>query len=154
MPWIIPRITAEMGNYGPPDPFSDLGPIGAGSVVTPERHPTVRTLASVSALQDLGSKMTVAILPLFLTGPLGASVVVVGLLDGIADLSAAVSRLISGRRSDRGSRSDLVRAGYGTAMMARVRLALAWAWPIVLAARFIDRIGKGVRAAAPRRNDR
>jgi MFS family permease len=107
----------------------------------------VRVLAAVSAMQDASSKMVYPVLPLFLVGVLGAPPVAVGIVEGVADATSAVAKLVAGGLGDRRRRAPLVRIGYGLAAVGKVLLAVATVWPVVLLARFVDRIGKGVRAA-------
>ena len=101
----------------------------------------------VSLFQDTASELLYPILPIFLVGVLGAPVAVVGLVEGLADGAAALTKLASGRWSDRRSRRPVVAFGYGLAAAAKVVVALAVVWPMVLAARVADRIGKGIRGA-------
>lgn len=92
--------------------------------------------------------MVHALLPLFLTTALGASVALVGLIDGIAESTAAISKVFSGYLSDKfGRRKPLILFGYSLAALSKPLFAMAGGPLIVLTARFIDRIGKGVRAA-------
>lgn len=104
-------------------------------------------LSLVSLFQDTASELLYPILPIFLVGVLGAPVAVVGLVEGLADGAAALTKLASGRWSDRRSRRPVVAFGYGLAAAAKVVVALAVVWPMVLAARVADRIGKGIRGA-------
>lgn len=110
---------------------------------------TVWALGLVSLLMDMSSEMIHSILPIFLTTTLGASVAMVGLIDGIAEATAAIAKVPSGYISDRlGRRKPLILFGYGLAAVAKPLFAIA-AGPLpVLAARFADRLGKGVRGAA------
>lgn len=98
---------------------------------------------------DMSSEMIHSILPIFLTTTLGASAAMVGLIDGIAEATAAICKVPSGYISDYiGRRKPLILFGYGLAALSKPLFALA-AGPIpVLAARFADRVGKGVRGAA------
>ncbi len=107
----------------------------------------LRVLSLVSLFQDTASELLYPILPIFLVGVLGAPVAVVGLVEGLADGAAALTKLVSGRWSDRRSRRPVVAFGYGLAAMAKVIVALAVVWPMVLVARVADRIGKGIRGA-------
>lgn len=115
----------------------------------PTRIPrTVWTLGLVSMFMDTSSEIIHALLPLFLTLTLGASVALVGAIDGIAEATAAIAKVFSGYLSDRiGRRKPLILLGYGLAALSKPLFPLA-ASPIpVLGARFIDRIGKGLRDA-------
>jgi len=107
----------------------------------------LRVLSLVSLFQDTASELLYPILPIFLVGVLGAPIAVVGLVEGLADGAAALTKLVSGRWSDRRRRRPVVAFGYGLAAAAKVVVALAVVWPMVLAARVADRIGKGIRGA-------
>ena len=109
---------------------------------------TVWTLGFVSLLMDVSSELVHSLLPVFLTTVLGASAVDVGLIEGIAEATAAIAKVFSGAWSDRiGKRKLLVGIGYGLSALTRPTFPLAGtAWE-VLAARFVDRIGKGIRDA-------
>jgi len=92
--------------------------------------------------------MVFPLLPLFLVGPLGAPVVAVGFMEGLAETVSAALRLGGGHASDRtGRRKPFVVAGYAASGLAKPLYALASVWPHVVAARFLDRVGKGVRTA-------
>jgi len=105
----------------------------------------LRVLSLVSFLQDAASELLYPVLPIFLTVTLGAPVAVVGLVEGIAEGSAAATKLAAGRLSDRYRRRPLIAVGYGLAALGKVLVALAGAWPVVLAGRGVDRLGKGIR---------
>lgn len=109
---------------------------------------TVWVLGFVSLLMDISSESIHAILPLFLTVGLGASVALVGLIDGIGEAVAAVGKLVFGAMSDRWRvRKPFVAAGYGLAALTKPLFAIAASPIYVLVARVIDRVAKGVRAA-------
>lgn len=109
---------------------------------------TVWALGLVSLFMDLSSEIVHALLPLFLTTTLGASVVVVGLIDGIAEATASISKVFSGYLSDRmGRRKPLILLGYGLGALSKPFFPLAESATVVLGARFADRIGKGLRGA-------
>lgn len=109
---------------------------------------TVWALGAVSLFMDLSSEIIHALLPLFLTATLGVSVAVVGLIDGISESTASISKVFSGYLSDRlGRRKPLILLGYGLGALSKPFFALAGTAPMVLAARFADRIGKGIRGA-------
>lgn len=102
----------------------------------------------VSLFTDISSEMIVPVLPLFLTLVLGAPVAAVGLIEGVAESTASVLRVFAGWLSDRaGRRKPLIVAGYGLSNLTKPLLALAGGWPTVLALRFADRFGKGIRGA-------
>src|SRR3954452_12011196 len=109
---------------------------------------TVWALGFVSLFMDLSSETIHALLPLFLTVTLGASVTVVGVIDGIAEATASISKVFSGWLSDRiGRRKPLILLGYGLAALTKPLFPLASSAGMVLGARFADRIGKGLRGA-------
>ncbi len=125
----------------PPDPAHDPSPV-------PGVSRNVLVLGLVSLATDASSEMIYPLVPLFLTRVLGAPVAVVGLIEGLAEATASVLKGVSGWLSDRvGRRRPLVVAGYGLAAIAKPLLALAAGWPLVLAARVLDRFGKGVRGS-------
>ncbi len=105
-------------------------------------------LGLVSLLTDVSSEMVYPLLPLFLTARLGASPGVIGLIEGIAESLASLLKVFSGYVSDRlGRRKPLAVLGYGSSSAGKVVLYFAGSWPMVLVARVIDRVGKGVRTA-------
>lgn len=109
---------------------------------------TVWALGFVSLFMDISSEMIHALLPLFLTTTLGASVVLVGIIDGVAESTAAIAKVFSGYISDRiGRRKPLILLGYGLGALSKPFFAMAGAPMLVLGARFADRIGKGLRGA-------
>lgn len=105
----------------------------------------VKIVSLVSFFQDTASEILYPVLPFFVTGVLGAPPAVLGLIEGLADGTASVMKVASGRLADRHRRRPIVATGYGISALGKVLLALAGAWPIVLAARFTDRVGKGLR---------
>jgi MFS family permease len=110
---------------------------------------TVWALGFVSLFMDISSEMIHALLPLFLTTTLGASVILVGIIDGVAESTAAISKVFSGYVSDKiGRRKPLILLGYGLGALSKPFFALAGTPSLVLGARFADRIGKGLRGAA------
>ena len=105
-------------------------------------------LGLVSLLMDSSSELVHALLPVFMTSVLGASMLEVGVVEGIAEGTAAITKLFSGTISDRlGLRKPLVALGYGLAALSKPLFPLASSISLVLGARFIDRIGKGIRGA-------
>lgn len=109
---------------------------------------TIWTLGLVSMFMDISSEIVHALLPLFLTVTLGASVALVGVIDGIAEATASISKVFSGYLSDRiGRRKPLILLGYGLSALTKPLFALAASPFPVLGARFVDRIGKGLRDA-------
>lgn len=109
---------------------------------------TVWALGFVSFFMDASSEIIHALLPLFLTTTLGASVAFVGVIDGVAESTAAIVKAFSGYLSDRlGRRKPLILLGYGLAALSKPLFPLAGGAMVVLGARFADRIGKGLRGA-------
>ena len=109
---------------------------------------TVWVLGIVSLLMDLSSEIYHALLPAFLTVTLGLPVVAMGALDGIAEATASMAKLASGRLSDRQQRrKPWILLGYGMAALSKPLFPLAQGMLPVLGARFIDRLGKGIRGA-------
>jgi len=109
----------------------------------------VTFLGVVSGLTDISSEMLYPIIPIFLTSVLGAPMQVVGLIEGVAEATASFVKILGGRLSDRaGKRKPFVVAGYSLSAISKPLLALAATWHFVLFARFIDRVGKGLRTSA------
>lgn len=109
---------------------------------------TVWALGFVSMFMDISSEIIHALLPLFLTATLGVSVAMVGLIDGIAEATASITKVFSGYLSDRmGKRKPLILMGYGLGALSKPMFALAGTAPVIMGARFADRIGKGLRGA-------
>jgi MFS family permease len=110
--------------------------------------PQVVLLGFVSLLNDTASEMIYPLLPIFLTTTLGATPLIVGMIEGAADGLASILKFVAGSFSDRlGRRKPLIVSGYGLAAGSRVMIGLAAAWPWVLSARLVDRTGKGIRSA-------
>ncbi len=102
----------------------------------------------VSALMDISSEMIHALLPLYLVSVLGVSMLTVGLIEGVAESIAQIVKIFSGALSDRlGKRKLLAVIGYGLAALTKPIFPLAANIGWIVAARFIDRIGKGIRGA-------
>ena len=110
--------------------------------------PTVWALGWVSFFTDVSTEIIYPLLPVFLTVTLGASMAFVGLIEGIAESTASLLKIASGWWSDRvRKRKPLMIAGYGLSALTRPLIALATTGGHVFAARFIDRIGKGIRTS-------
>ena len=110
--------------------------------------PAIWVLGLVSLLMDISSEMIHSLLPLFMVGTLGASALVVGLIEGLAEATALIVKVFSGVLSDWwGKRKGLAVAGYALGALTKPLFALAPGTGLVLAARLIDRVGKGVRGA-------
>ncbi len=107
----------------------------------------VKVLSGVSLLQDAASELLYPILPIFLTVTLGAPAAVVGIVEGIAEGAASLTKLVTGRIADRRPKRPLIGLGYGLAAVGKLLIAVATVWPAVLAGRVVDRLGKGVRGA-------
>jgi MFS family permease len=108
----------------------------------------VWALGFVSLMMDLSSEMIHALLPLYMVTVLGASALAVGVIEGIAEATASIVKVFSGVLSDwLGRRKLLVVLGYGLAMCTRPVFPLAGSIGWLIAARFVDRIGKGIRGA-------
>jgi MFS family permease len=102
----------------------------------------------VSLLNDFSSEVAVRTLPLFLANVLGVRVGVIGLIEGIAESTATLLKLVSGYLSDRFQRKKaLALWGYGFSNLTKPLLYFANSWLLVFAVRFLDRVGKGVRSA-------
>jgi len=109
---------------------------------------TVWALGFVSLCMDLSSELVHGLLPVFMTAVLGASMLAVGVVEGIAEATASIVKLFSGVLSDRvGRRKPLVVLGYALAAASKPLFPLAGSVPLVLVARFMDRVGKGIRGA-------
>ena len=105
-------------------------------------------LGFVSMLMDISSEMIHALLPLYMVTVLGTSVLAVGLIEGIAEATASITKVFSGALSDRlGKRKLLAALGYGLAALSKPIFPLAGSLDWLIGARFIDRIGKGIRGA-------
>ncbi|MDH1299111.1 MFS transporter [Achromobacter sp. GD03932] len=110
--------------------------------------PGVWALGCVSLLMDISSEMIHALLPAYLVTVLGTSVLTVGVLEGIAEATASVTKIFSGALSDwLGKRKLLAAIGYGLAALTKPVFPLASSVEWLFAARFIDRVGKGIRGA-------
>src|SRR5882724_6434317 len=108
----------------------------------------VWALGLVSMLMDVSSEMIHALLPVYLVTVLGASMVTVGVIEGIAEATASITKIFSGALSDRlGKRKWLAAGGYGLAAFTKPVFPLAPTVAWLVAARFVDRIGKGIRGA-------
>jgi len=124
-------------------------PTGDRDSFIPGIKKNVLVLGVVSFFTDISSEMVYPLVPIFLTTVLGAPMGVVGLVEGIAESTASFLRGPSGWASDRtGKRKPFIFAGYGTSSIGKLLLAAAFAWPLVLAARFVDRVGKAMRTPA------
>ena len=105
-------------------------------------------LGFVSMLADISSEMIHSLLPVFMVSVLGASALTVGLIEGVAEATALIVKVFSGALSDYlGKRKLLVAIGYGLGALTKPLFAVASSTGIVLTARVLDRMGKGIRGA-------
>ncbi|MBH2938240.1 MFS transporter [Serratia marcescens] len=118
--------------------FATLGRIPRG----------VWVLGGVSLLMDVSSEMIHSLLPLFMATTLGASVIVIGLIEGLAEATALIVKVFSGVLSDYlGKRKGLALLGYGLGAISKPFFAIASSSGMVMSARLLDRVGKGIRGA-------
>lgn len=124
------------------EPKADVGPVW-------RRIPSgIWTLGFVSLLMDVSSEMIHALLPVYLVVGLGTTALMVGIIEGIAEATASITKIFSGALSDRiGRRKELVTLGYGLAAFTKPIFPLASTVGWLVTARFVDRIGKGIRGA-------
>jgi MFS family permease len=109
---------------------------------------TVLLLGLVSFFNDFSSEMIYPLLPVFLSSVLGAGALALGFIEGAAELTASVLKIVSGMWADRlARRKPLVAAGYSVSSFMRPLIGLAASWPMVFVLRVIDRVGKGVRTS-------
>ena len=123
--------------------------MGDRSSVAPQGMPReVWILGWVSLLMDVSSEMIHSLLPLFLVGTLGAGAFAVGLIEGLAESTALIARVFSGTLSDwLGRRKGLAVFGYALGALTKPLFAIAPGAGFVMLARWLDRIGKGIRGA-------
>ena len=111
-------------------------------------NPNVFFLGMVSLLTDVSSEMIFTLLPLFLANVLGTTTVVIGFIEGVAESTASLLKVVSGWISDKlGKRKFLAIVGYGISTVAKPFMYIATTWGLVFGVRFADRLGKGVRTA-------
>ncbi|OXR28153.1 MFS transporter [Pseudomonas umsongensis] len=109
---------------------------------------TIWALGFVSLFMDLSSEMVHSLLPVFMVTTLGASALTVGVIEGVAESTAMLIKVFSGAISDfMGRRKGLLLLGYGVAALSKPLFPLAHSVEVVFTARFLDRIGKGIRGA-------
>ena len=104
-------------------------------------------LTMVSLAQDAASELLYPLLPILLTGVIGAAPLALGLIEGCAEAAAGFAKLISGKSSDRLGRKPFVVSGYTLAGVGKALVVVATSWPLVFLGRVTDRIGKGMRSA-------
>ena len=108
------------------------------------RNLIILTLVSIS--QDAASELLYPLLPILITGVIGAAPFALGLIEGCAEAAAGFTKLYAGQTSDRIGRKPFVMAGYGLASLGKLLVVTATVWPIVFFGRVTDRIGKGLRS--------
>ena len=109
---------------------------------------SIWVLGFVSMLMDISSEMVHSLLPMFLVGSLGVSVLVVGLIEGLAEATALIVKVFSGTLSDYlGKRKGLAVLGYALGALSKPLFALSSGAGLVITARLVDRVGKGIRGA-------
>jgi len=122
--------------------------IGEAAPTAAPLDPTVKALGVVSLLNDISSEVTLRTLPLFLANVLGVKTGIIGLIEGVAESTATLLKIVSGVFADRhGKKKGLTLWGYGLSGFTKPLLFFATGWPLVLAVRVLDRIGKGIRTA-------
>lgn len=121
---------------------------GTGRFAGLRRLPAaVRQTGIVSFFADVSSEMLYPLTPILLTSVLGAPVAIVGIVEGVAEAIASLVRPVAGKWSDRsGRRVPFMSWGYGLSALGKPLIAVARTWPLVLVARCVDRLGKGVRS--------
>ena len=108
----------------------------------------VWVLGFVSLLMDISSEMIHSLLPLFMVTVLGSSALTIGLIEGMAEATALMVKVFSGTLSDYlGRRKGLALLGYGLGALTKPLFAIATGCGLILTARLLDRIGKGIRGA-------
>jgi len=119
------------------------------AIATKRKLPSgIWALGLVSLLMDMSSEMIHALLPIFMVGTLGLSALALGLIEGVAEATASITKIFSGALSDRfRRRKPLVLIGYGLAALSKPLFPLANGPLLAISARWIDRIGKGIRGA-------
>lgn len=133
------------------EPLSEIGQAqepAQNQTDSPGIGRNVKALGVVSLFTDISSEMVYPLTPLFLTIVLGSPAKIVGLIEGIAESVASLLKLYSGWTSDRlGRRKPLALAGYAFSAVSKPMIALSTVWGHILGARFVDRVGKGLRTA-------
>jgi len=129
-------------------PDSTVRSEGPAPATTVGLDPTVKALGVVTLLNDLSSEVAVRTLPLFLANVLGVKAGIIGLIEGLAESTATLLKVVSGVLADRvGKKKALALWGYGLSGFTKPLLFFAAGWPLVLVVRVLDRIGKGIRTA-------
>jgi len=158
---VEPRDDAAAGAVKPEDAAAEPGaqtePATTACPASPDGAPPRKIWgldrnvfwAGVSSFfMDISSEMVYSLVPIFLSTVLGVNKSLIGVIEGIAETTASMLKMLAGWLSDRlGRRKPLMVFGYSTSTLSRPLLALAGGWGMVLGARFVDRFGKGVRTA-------
>ena len=113
---------------------------------SPWLTPNLIVLTLVSFTQDAASDLLYPLLPILLTGVIGAAPIALGLIEGCAEAAAGFTKLWAGNKSDYFGRKPFVVAGYSLAGIGKALVVVATAWPLVFLGRVTDRIGKGMRS--------
>ena len=138
--------TARQMSETPTEPEADAAAKDGARLFGLTRN--VMLLGLVSLLTDLSSEMSLTFLPFFLANVLGAKTAVIGVIEGLGDTAASLTRMASGYASDKWrKRKALVVVGYGLSAVTKPFLYFANSWGSVLGLRFVDRVGKGVRTS-------
>jgi MFS family permease len=125
--------------------FRPLHPLANLRTLDPE----VRSLGLVSFFADLSSEIVYPLFPIFVTTVLGLPVAVLGLIEGVAEATASITKYPFGQAADyTGRHRPFVLGGYGLAAVGKLIIALSYGWPLALTGRFVDRFGKGMRTAS------
>ena len=104
-------------------------------------------LSLISLTQDAASELMYPLMPLFVTGVLAAPAIVLGAVEGCAEVAMGISKFLAGKKSDSFGRKPFITTGYGLAAVGKLLVVVASAWPAVLFGRVVDRLGKGIRSA-------
>jgi MFS family permease len=141
------RLDGDMATSTAASPSPESGPRWRRALTRGITRNVV-ALGFVSLFTDISSEMLVYVIPLYLANVLLAPVAVIGLIEGVAESTASILKLVSGALSDRLSRRRLlVGIGYGTSVAAKALYLVATVWPVVLIGRVGDRFGKGIRTS-------
>jgi MFS family permease len=133
-----------MSTPSPDEPVASAAPATA----RPAIPRAIWALGLVSLLMDVSSELIHSLLPMFMVTVLGASALMIGVVDGVGEATALIVKVFSGALSDRlGRRKSLAVFGYGLGALSKPLFALATSSGLVLFARVVDRIGKGIRGA-------
>ncbi len=153
-----PSLVAPVAARAPPAPLTSWSCLQRPTLLRRNRLPAVRgirglprpvwMLGITSLCTDTASEAVYPLLPIYLTRVLGAGAVSLGLIEGFAEATSSLLKILSGHFSDRWKvRRPIVIAGYGLSSAVRPLTALVTSWPQLFAVRFADRVGKGVRGA-------